>query len=191
MENIEIITENQEIENKENKNKSFKFKYMTRKDKEEIFILGPIFVKNNKDKCNLIIDDSIDCELREKYRFNKKGEHSVTLVINDENINFSHLFCFEYIPEYFSCLFNNNLIDASSLENLNTSECIDLSFMFYECHLIKDFNFVKNWNVSKCKYFSGIFFCCNFKNLDFLSNWNLKNAIDLSNMFDNILRIGM
>jgi len=202
MENIEIATK---IENKGNKNKSFKFKYMTSEDTQEIYILGAAFVNNNKDKCNLIIDDNINCELREKYRFYKKGEHSITLVINDENINFSNLFKFEFPKSYdlydqlMSALAEterdpfpnnfelpkkyNNLIDASSLENLDTSECIDLSYMFYGCHLIKDFNFIKNWDISKCKYFKGIFSFCSFKNLDFLLNWNLKNAITLENMF--------
>ena len=165
MENNEITTK---IEDKGNKNKSFKFKYRTIKDKQEIFILGAEFIKNNKDKCNLIIDDNINCELRDKYRFNKKGEHSVTLVINEENINFSRLFKFEFSilyvlnhplsDGYEICQMYNNLIDVSSLENLNTSKCIDLSYMFYGCHLIKDFNFVKNWNVSNCKYFKGIFY---------------------------------
>ena len=92
MEEVEIVRETQENEYKGNKIKSFKFKYLTSEDKQEIDILGPIFVKNNKDKCSLLIDDNINCELRDKYKFNKKGEHSVTLIINEENVNFSFLF---------------------------------------------------------------------------------------------------
>ena len=96
MEEVEIVGETQEKGYKGNKNKSFKFKYLTSEDKQEIYILGPTFVKNNKDKCSLIIDDTINSELRDKYKFNKKGEHSVTLIINEENVNFSFLFlCLE------------------------------------------------------------------------------------------------
>ena len=103
MEEVEIVGETQEKGYKGNKKKSFKFKYLTSKDKQEIYILGPKFVKNNKDKCSLIIDDTINSELRDKYKFNKKGEHSVTLIINEENVNFSFLFCVrkESFEEFF------------------------------------------------------------------------------------------
>ena len=188
MEEVEIVGETQEKGYKGNKNKSFKFKYLTSEDKQEIYILGPTFVKNNKDKCSLIIDDTINSELRDKYKFNKKGEHSVTLIINEENVNFSFLF---------SCVGNSSLddfldiinkrktclIDASSLENLDTSEYTDLSYIFCGCSEIKDFNFVKKWDVSKCKNFKSMFKDCRFNNLDFLSNWNLINAINLKHMF--------
>ena len=182
MEEAEIVSETQEKEKgnvkyKGNKNKSFKFKYLTSEDKQEIYILGPIFVNNNKDKCCLIIDDNINCELRDKYKCNRKGEHSVTLIINEENVDFSSLFyiwknsseksffdAVDNITRNFEKMFskenykkniykhfqlNNNLIEVSSLENLDTSEYADLSYMFCGCDKINDFNFVKKWDVSK------------------------------------------
>ena len=210
MEEVEIVGETQEKGYKGNKNKSFKFKYLTSEDKQEIYILGPTFVKNNKDKCSLIIDDTINSELRDKYKFNKKGEHSVTLIINEENVNFSFLFyiCKNSSEESFLESYrvvNNisgkanifykenykieNLIDVSSLENLDTSEYTDLSYIFCGCSEIKDFNFVKKWDVSKCKNFESMFFDCRFNNLDFLSNWNLINAINLEDMFRNCINL--
>ena len=188
MEEVEIVRETQEKGYKGNKNKSFKFKYLTSRDKQEIDILGPIFVKNNKDKCSLIIDDTINSELRDKYKFNKKGEHSVTLIINEENVNFSFLFSCVGSSSFddFLDIINKSktcLVDASSLENLDTSEYTDLSYIFCGCSEIKDFNFVKKWDVSKCKNFESMFFDCRFNNLDFLSNWNLINAINLKHMF--------
>ena len=66
--------------------------------KESLKMLKVVYEKiveldsSNKDKCSLIIDDTINSELRDKYKFNKKGEHSVTLIINEENVNFSFLF---------------------------------------------------------------------------------------------------
>ena len=211
MEALEIVRETLEIKNevkKGNKNKSFKFKYLTTKDKQEIFILGQYFVENNKNKCSLIIDDNINCELRDKYTFDKKGEHSATLIVNEESVNFSCLFNFYFLEKInllqagelaiktgIELTFHNNtlveflqkennLIDTSSLINLDTSEFTDLSCMFCCCSKIKDFNFVKNWNVSKCKNFTGMFKCCNFTNLDFLSKWDLSNATSLSLMFE-------
>ena len=71
--NEEIKRETPEIKNevkKGNKNKSFKFKYLSKEDKKEIYILDNKFVENNKDKCSLKIDNNINCELRVKYRLN-------------------------------------------------------------------------------------------------------------------------
>ena len=42
-----------------------------------------------------------------------------------------------FCPDY------NNVIDASSLENLDTSEFRGLSYMFCGCHKIQDFSFWK------------------------------------------------
>ena len=121
---------------KGNKNKKFNFKYLVKNKNEEIYLFGENFVKNNKDKCYLIIDNT-DCELRSKYKFLKAGEQIVTLVIKDDNINFKGMFdFFAFIkgdPIYqisiimglsSSSLYSNykkinNLIDISSLENLD------------------------------------------------------------------------
>ena len=79
----------------------------------------------------------------------------------------------------FSCFDYNNLIDASSLRDLDISECTNLSFMFCGCHGIKDFNFLSHWDISKCKIFDGIFIGCSFSNLNFLSYWKMENANSL------------
>lgn len=191
------IEPNSEYESKPgNKGKTFKFKYFTVKDKELINILGGEFVNNNKDKCNLIIDDKINCELRKNFTFPLKGEHIVKLVINDENINFSGLFDFNfridvvnsfvpyndtYFTEYLKQ--NNRLIDASSLEDLDTSQCTTLKGMFYGCANIKDFNFLKYWDVSKCTDFTGVFYGCSFTQLDFLEKWDVGNGKYFVDMF--------
>ena len=52
-------------QNKGNKNKQFKLKYIVESN-FEIRIFGAKFVNNNKDKCHLIIYNN-DCELKEKY----------------------------------------------------------------------------------------------------------------------------
>ena len=118
-------------QNKGNKNKQFKLKYIV-ESYLEIRIFGTIFVTNNKDKCHLIIYNN-DCELKEKYNFKEKGEKTITLVIDEEIINFEGMFCLYkgFLP----------LLDASSLENLDTSEVKNLSSMFCGCNRIIDFSF--------------------------------------------------
>ena len=78
-------------ENKGNKNKTFNFKYKVEEDNSEIWIFREEFVRNNKGKCYLVINN-IDSELSCKYTFPKKGEQTVSLVITDENINFKGMF---------------------------------------------------------------------------------------------------
>ena len=168
---------------------------MVKNKNEEIYLFGENFVKNNKDKCYLIIDNT-DCELRSKYQFLKTGEQIVTLVIKDDNINFKGMFFFfdSFIDKLFIALMGmsslyskykkiNNLIDISSLENLDVSECEDLSFMFCGCVNVKNFDCLKNWDISKCKNLEGIFGYCSFSDVNFLSSWKFNNATNLCFMF--------
>jgi hypothetical protein len=166
-------------QNKGNKNKKFTLKYLV-ESYLEIRIFGTKFVNSNKDKCHLIIYNN-DCELKEKYNFKEKGEQAITLVIDEEITNFEEMFC--SYKGFFP------LIDASSLQDLDTSESINLSSMFCGCNRIADFSFLQNWDVSKCENFEYIFQNCSFTNANFLSNWNTKKAISLRGVFDGCCRL--
>ena len=184
MENYEIETIKTEVKIKGNKNKRFNLKYLIEKENVETFLFGYNFVKANKDKCYLIIDN-IDTELTYEYIFPKKGEQIVTLVIkDDDNIEFKGMFD---IKIRFSDPFYNTtasiLIDISTLEKLDVSNCKDLSYMFCGCNKVKNFDFLKNWDVSNCKNFKGLFAGCCFSDVNFLSSWKVNKATDLSGMF--------
>jgi len=166
-------------QNKGNKNKQFKLKYIVESNLE-IKIFGGNFVNNNKDKCHLIIYNN-DCELKEKYNFKEKGEQTITLVIDEEIINFDGMFC---TPKGIF-----PLIDASSLKDLDTSDAINLSSMFCGCNRITDFSFAQNWDVSKCENFENIFKNCTFSDVNFLSNWNTMKAINLRGVFDGCCKL--
>ena len=202
MEEIQIPMDGESEPRIGNKDKTFKFKYFTEEDDEFIRIFGEDFVKNNKNKCNLIIDDNIDSELFTNYSFKLKGEHTISLVINEEDINFNGLFDFKiniglinsFVPindknylEYFKK--NNRVIDASSLEDLDTSQFTSLSHIFTGCANIKSFYFLKNWDVSKCTDFSGLFSGCSFTKLDFLEKWNTGKATTFRNMFQYCINL--
>ena len=177
----EILPETKNNNKKGNKNKSFQLKYYVSHDFLEIQIFGKTFVKNNKDKCHLIIENN-DCELRAFYKFKTKGEKSITLVIDEEDINFIEMFKPDGLTDY--RYYNKSLIDISSLESLDASEITDLEAMFCGCWEIKNFKCLKDWDVSKCKNFSHLFEDCSFSEIDFLSNWNVSNSTHLNNMFD-------
>ena len=96
-------------------------------------------MKNNEDKCYLIVDN-VDSELTSKYTFPNEGEHNITLVIKEDNINFSKMF---YDGGYI-VISVFKVEDASSLENLDVSESEDLSYMFCNCYYLHNFEFLKN-----------------------------------------------
>ena len=185
MENEEIKYNTNEKEFKGNKNKKFDLKYLVEKENLQTPLFGKNFVANNKDKCYIIIDN-IDCELKRNHKFSKIGEHIVTLVITDDNINFIKMFSnysFSNITGGFDTEFNPYLIDISGLENLDVSQCTDLHGMFNGCKNIKNFECLKNWNVSNCENFEGIFAYCNMTDVNFLSSWKVDKAIDLGGIF--------
>lgn len=166
-------------------NKKFDLKYLVDYDNQTITLFSQIFVSNNKSKCHLIINEN-ESELKQKYTFSKKGEQITTLVITEDNINFTKMFSnysYSHFTGGFDTDYNPYLVDISGLENLDVSECKDLSGMFNGCTNIKNFECLKNWNVSKCENFECIFAYCNFTNVNFLSSWKINNAIDLGGIF--------
>ena len=177
---------------KGNQDKTFDFIYLVNDIQSEINIFGETFVKKNKDKCYLIYNTK-SYKLSTKFTFLNKGENVVTLVIEEDDLRLRGMFCFFDVSgkkdEDFC--FNisededeeNFLIDASCLEHLDVSLCTDLSFMFYNCKKVKNFDFLKEWDVSKTTKFANMFTFCNFSNVNFLSKWNMKNAEDLEHMF--------
>ena len=177
---------------KGNQDKTFDFIYLVNDIQSEINIFGETFVKKNKDKCYLIYNTK-SYKLSTKFTFLNKGENVVTLVIEEDDLRLRGMFCFFDVSgkkdEDFC--FNisededeeNFLIDASCLEHLDVSLCTDLSFMFYNCKKVKNFDFLKEWDVSKTTKFANMFTFCNFSNVSFLSKWNMKNAEDLEHMF--------
>ena len=151
------------------------FRYIIKEqENSNIPIFNDYFVKNNKNKCYLIINND-ECELRSKYDFRQKGEHKITLKIyNHQIINFKNMF-------------NgiNNLINISGFSNFNYNVGEDISYMFYSCNNVESFKPLANLDVSNCKNFESIFSGCNFSNLDCLSKWDMSKAINLESMFSN------
>ena len=202
MENYQIESIENEVKIRGNKNKRFNLKYLIEEDNTETFLFGKSFVEANYDKCYLIINN-IDTELTYKYIFPKKGEHIITLVIKDDNnLVFKGMFdikirnaektflgLFRSSSErlrdldYFIKFVSNKLIDISSLENLDVSNAKDLSYMFCGCSKVKNFDFLKKWDVAKCENFEGLFTGCSFFDINFLSSWNLIQATNLKGMF--------
>lgn len=81
-----------------------------------------------------------------------------------------------------SHLFEYIYIDKIDANNLDVSNVIDGSYMFYGCANSTEIN-VSQWDVSKIKYFDKMFSNC--KSLSFLdvNSWNMISGYSLNNMF--------
>ena len=67
-----------------------------------------------------------------------------------------------------------NLLMLIDFENLDVSNCIDFSYMFYSCNSLQDLNGLQNWNVENGTDFSYMFYNC--KSLQEIS---LSNTLDI------------
>ena len=63
-----------------------------------------------------------------------------------------------YMKAWFKdCLYLKTLIN---FKDLNTSDCTDFSWIFYNCKSLQDLNELQNWNVSNGIYFPNMFAFC-------------------------------
>ena len=182
--------------NEENKNDS-DLEYFT--EEEGICdIFGEIFVKNNINNIELIINGKPN-KLVDKYVL-LKGKNVIKMIIKNDLKNIEEMFngCktlininplknldIKYITSM-SGMFNGceSLKDIKPLENWNVSKIEDLSYLFYSCKSLTDINPLKNWDVSICKKFKRMFSECNFlSDISALKNWNVSNGDNFSGMF--------
>ena len=170
--NAKLIQINKNIELIEHKNIINLKYYVKYKGMYDIF--GPVFVKNNLDKIDLILKNTSikSIKLVSNFLLNK-GENIITIKINNKLTNLSNMF--------YDCY---SLKDISDLKYLDVSEVANFNKMFYGCSLLSDIIPLEKWNVSNCKDFSYMFYWCReLTNIKPLENWNVSNAIDFSYMF--------
>ena len=78
---------------------------------------------------------------------------------------------------------NCNELEYLDLTNFNTSQVTDMSFMFYECHKLKEIKGINNFITINATNIGGMFEDCNeLVNLD-LSNFNTYRVAVMGRMF--------
>jgi len=178
--------------------------YVEKDEEKEQNIFGKEFVKNNKDRIELMIN-RINNKLVEKYRL-KKGENNIQIIVKNKLANLKKMFdgcsTLKNIDELkyldtkeitnFSYMFYgcSSLSDIKSLKNWDVSNGTNFSYMFYGCSSLSDIKSLENWNVSNGTNFSYIFYKCPLlSDIKSLENWNVSNRIDFSNMFSVCLSL--
>ena len=135
-------------------------------------IFGEKFVKNNKDKIELVINDEKN-KLISRYEL-KEGENKIEIKIKNKITNLEYMF--------YACI---SLKNIEELKFLDTKEIKNFSSMFYGCKSLSDIEGLENWNVSNGNNFSYMFNGCKLlSDLKGLEKWNVSNGNNFSCMFE-------
>ena len=157
-----------------NKKNVINLQYLIDNNKyKNIQIFGKNFVKNNKNKCKIIIDGK-------EY---KLCSYLPINIINKSMVEMK----LEIIKPFTSMkdMFSNcqSLIYFND-NNLNTSEVTDISNMFYECRQLSSISDISKWNTSKITDMNSMFKGCSLLlYLPDISKWDTSLVTDMSYMF--------
>ena len=144
-------------------------------EEERMRIFGKTFVKNNRDKCKIIIN---------------KKEYQLKENIDDYDITYHDFVNIKLIG-------TNNIKDMSGMfedckilstfsdiSNWNTSNVTNMSRMFSGCRLLSTPPDISKWNTSNVTDMSGMFEDWRIlSTLPDISNWNTSNVTNMSRMF--------
>ena len=121
-------------------------------DKKEgrIKIFGKDFVKNNINKCKIIINEK-ENELIEEYNIkdNNKNKLEIKLIDIDNITDMSHMFD--------ECSSLSNLPDISKW---NTNNVITMNYMFDECLSLLNLPDISKWNTNNVNNMRYMFYGC-------------------------------
>ena len=157
------------------------YKIKNIKNKKSIRIFGEEFVKNNKDKCKIIINGK-EIELCSyiNININKINNNKIyEIKLNGINsiTNMSRMFINEFDDEI-------QLLSLPDISNLNTKNIIDMSYMFYGCSSLSSLPDFSKWNTQNVTNMSFMFYgCSSLSYLPDISGWDTKNVINISNLF--------
>ena len=186
-----------------------KLKYYSYSNNQtKIRLFGEIFIKNNKNKCSVMINNELkkleDCEFYELE--NIENELTIYLYKEDDITDMSYMFnnceVLHFISEgskwstdnavnmsymFYNCKALNSLPKISGWD---TSKVTDMSNMFNGCESLSEIKGISDWNTSKVESMNKMFYECNFlENLENIIKWETSNVINMSYMFYNCLAL--
>ena len=155
-----------------NKNKSFK-------------LFGDQFVKYNRVKAKIIIDNKIKV-LRGNIEF-YINKIKVRDIYNFIKIKIKIKIKFLDIIDNIDSIFEGcESLYKSQISKFNTQYLKSLKQLFYKCTSLISIDDISKWNINKVNNISGLFYnCCNLKSLPDISKWNTNNISDMSYLFYN------
>ena len=186
IEEFKNSSQNNKIEMKVNENEIkdidelvIQYKIENIENLKRIRILGYNFVKNNKDKCQIILNGN-QIELCDHLNFdqiNNNNRFEIKLKGMKEIINASYMFAGNHQDI-------TPLASLSDISRWNTEKITNISYMFYFCESLSSLPDISNWNTKNVTDISGIFFgCSSLTSLPDISKWNTENVKDMSDIF--------
>ena len=144
--------------------------------KNKIKLFDYNFVRNNKDKCYLMINNEKK-ELKEQIEIdsNLRNQKSLeiklieTKIITAMNSIFSGCTALKSLPD---------------ISNWNMKNITNMSSMFNGCVLLKTLPDISNWNMENVTNISSMFSgCASLKSLPDISKWDLSTVTNMSSLF--------
>ena len=156
-----------------------KIKYIVNKNNTNNFSIkafGENFVNNNKDKCKVIIGNSIE-SLQSFYPLTEEYEEIILTNI-DKITNMS-------------CMFEEceSLDSVDDMQNWNTKKVTDMSKLFYFCTSLFELPNISHWNTKNVKNLSDFISGCKVASVPDLSNWDTSSLENMSYMFRDCVNI--
>jgi len=146
-------------------------------DKKEIRIFGENFVKNNRNKTKIVIENK-EYDLMEYFNISDYIKNKISqLQIKLEDIN---------NIRNMSYMFSNctSLISLPDISEMNTNNITDMSYMFRNCSSLSSLSNISKWNTKNVTNMSGMFCdCSSLSSLPDISKWDVNNVNDMSYMF--------
>ena len=192
-------------------NLNYEFEPKDIKD-NSIELFGEKFVKHNKKKCFLLINEKMlelnrFINLSDIFDFNIDNfpiKLDIKLIERKNNPmnDLSYMFFgvstitskskFDKYDSINVIKANHMFYNCQSLEeipdisNLNTKNVIDTSFMFFNCSLLKSLPDISKWNTENIENMSNMFHnCLSLTSLPNISSWNIHNIKYTNGMFKN------
>ena len=157
-------------------------KYNIKNKDEKIKLFGTKFIKNNKDKCKIIVE-GIEQEICEYLDINENMKNKGILEIKLKEIktitNMSYMFCND--NNYDNCC---SLLSFSDISKWDTKNVTDMSLMFCGCDLLSELPDISKWDTKNVRNINGMFFgCSSLLSLPDISKWNTSNVTDMGCVF--------
>ena len=151
---------------------------------KKIQIFGKDFVKNNKDKCYMIIDGQ-KSEIKEEFVLNNENKNLKELIVKLAGLNkinnISHIFN--------GC---KHLINLPDMSKIDTKNITNMSSMFRYCSNIKSLPDLSKWNTKNVTDMSYLFAkCSSIVKLPDISRWDTSNVTNMHSLFDSCTSISI
>ena len=170
--------ENNILNNKDEKQKNnniLTLKYLIQKDKCNVILFSKKFIKNNKNKLCIYINNE---KFEPCYQLDIR---KIKVINNILDVKLKILEEIKYLENMFN---SSDLMSISGFSGLDNKNINSIWSMFENCkslNYIEDIDYLNTSNIEK---FNHIFFnCISLESLPDISKWDTKNATHINHMF--------